>query len=146
MDVAATRDTSPVAPAVLERRRLTRAIFHRQLASGFVNRPNVVVLRSVEDLADAREFRAVISAALAAAPMDRAALRRAVRSFVDNEREAGGSPAQVITRLTDLVEGAVIVPMSARLALTRRRILWGVDDYFGGSGGEILAPDSPHAP
>ena len=98
-----------------------------------------VPLRSVEELADAMELRGVMSAALADAPIDEPALRRAVWSFVGTERGAGVHPALGITRLTGLVDSASIVPASARLALTRRVILWCVEEYFGHLGGDVLA-------
>jgi hypothetical protein len=101
-----------------------------------------VPLRSVEDLADARDLRSVISSALSSAPIDEQKLRCAVWSFVGSERAAGVPPALVITRLTGLVDFANIVPPSARLALTRRVILWCVEGYFGHLGGDVLAPDS----
>jgi hypothetical protein len=47
----------------------------------------------VEDLADAKELRAAISAALATAPLDENTLRCAVWSFVGTERRAGVAPA-----------------------------------------------------
>jgi hypothetical protein len=95
------------------------------------------VLRSVEDLADAKELRSVISVLLKRTPVDEEALRCAVWSFVGNERGAGVPPALVITRLTDLIDDAV-VPMSSRLSLTRRVILWCVEEYFGCLGGNPL--------
>jgi hypothetical protein len=100
-------------------------------------------LRSVEDLADAKQLRGVISAALADAPIDETALRCAVWSFVGTERRAGVPPALVITRLTGLVDSSRTVPSSARLALTRRVILWCVEEYFGHLGGDVLAVDCP---
>jgi hypothetical protein len=102
---------------------------------------NTVLLRSVEDLADAKDLRAVVSSALKAAPMDEHALRCAVWSFVGTERRAGVPPALVITRLTGLIDDANITPMQARLALTRRVILWCVEEYFGHLGGDALAMD-----
>ena len=105
-----------------------------------------VALRSVEDLADAKELRAVISAALADVPIDEHAVRCAVWSFVGAERRAGVPPALVISRLTNLIDAANIVPMAARLALTRRFILWCVEEYFGHLGGDALAMDSSRGP
>lgn len=96
-------------------------------------------LRSVEDLADAKELRAAISAALVRAPVNEPAVRCAVWSFVGNERRAGVPPELVITRLTGLIDDANISPMSARLALTRSVILWCVEEYFGHLGGDVLA-------
>ena len=99
------------------------------------NTESPVVLRSVEDLADAKELRAAISAALNQAPMNEHSVRCAVWSFVGNERRAGVPPGLVITRLTGLIDDAKISPMSARLDLTRRMILWCVEEYFGQLGG-----------
>ncbi len=100
---------------------------------------NAVLLRSVEDLADAKELRAVISAVLTTTPINESALRCAVWSFVGAERLAGVPPALVITRLTAVIDDAVIVPASSRLSLTRRVILWCVEEYFGCLGGNVLA-------
>ena len=105
-------------------------------------RNGAVLLRSVEDLADAKELRVVIAAALATAPIDEQALRCAVWSFVGNERRAGVAPALVITRLSGLIDNANIDPASERLALTRRVILWFVEEYFGHLGGDALGMDS----
>jgi len=105
-----------------------------------MHRPqNAVVLRSVEDLADAKELRSAISLALARPAIDEHVLRCAIWSFVGTERRAGIPPALVITRLTTLIDEANITPMSARLALTRRVILWCVEEYFGHLGGDALA-------
>jgi hypothetical protein len=98
-----------------------------------------VLLRTVDDLADAKDLRAVISTGLADRPIDEHALRCAVWSFVGTERRAGVPPALVIVRLTGLIDNADIVPASARLALTRRVILWCVEEYFGHLGGDVLA-------
>lgn len=103
---------------------------------------NSVLLRSVEDLADAKELRSVIAAALAETPISEHTLRCAVWSFVGVERRAGVPPALVITRLTGLIDGADLAPMATRLALTRRVILWCVEEYFGQLGGDALAMDS----
>lgn len=97
-----------------------------------------VVLRSVEDLADARELRAAISLLLSRSPMNDDALRYAVWTFVGTERRAGVPPALVITRLTALIDAAPITPESVRLAVTRRVILWCVEEYFSCLGGNIL--------
>jgi hypothetical protein len=101
-----------------------------------------VVLRSTEDLADAKQLRAAISAALAEKPINEHTLRCAVWTFVGAEHRAGVAPAVVITRLTGLIDDANIVPVSACLALTRRVILWCVEEYFGHLGGDALAMDS----
>jgi hypothetical protein len=57
-----------------------------------------VLLRSVEDLADAKELRSVIAAALISSPVDDAALRCAVWNFVGVERRAGVTPPRVNCR------------------------------------------------
>lgn len=101
-----------------------------------------ILLRSVEDLADAKELRSAIAAALATTPIDDHALRCAVWSFVGAERRADIPSALVITRLTGLIDNANITPISVRHALTRRMILWGVEEYFGHLGGDALAMDA----
>ena len=103
---------------------------------------NAVLLRSVEDLADAKELRSVIATVLATEPIDERALRCAVWSFVGVERGAGVPPALIITRLTDVIDAADITSVQARLALTRRAILWCVEEYFGHLGGDVLPMDS----
>jgi hypothetical protein len=99
-----------------------------------------VLLRSVEDLADAKQLRFAIAAVLERPPIDETALRCAVWSFVGTERRAGVPPALVISRLTGLIDAARIAPLSAQLALTRRVILWCVEEYFGRLGGDVLGP------
>ena len=103
---------------------------------------NTVLLRSVEDLADAKELRSSIAAALAASPINEHTLRCAVWSFVGTERRADVPPALVITRLTETIDAANIAPVSARLELTRRVILWCVEEYFGRLGGSALDTDA----
>jgi hypothetical protein len=100
------------------------------------------LLRSVEDLADAKELRAVITTVLVRAPINEQALRCAVWSFVGTERRAGVPPAGVITQLTNLIDAAKIVPVSSHHALTRRVILWCVEEYFGCLGGDALGVDA----
>lgn len=106
-----------------------------------------VLLRSVEDLADAKELRAAISAALAQTPIDEHTVRCAVWTFVGTERRAGVPPAEVIARLVTLIEDAKIAPTSIRLDLTRRVILWCVEEYFGCLGRDLAtigtSPDEP---
>ena len=109
------------------------------------NALHAVQLRSVEDLADAKQLRAAIAAALVQAPITEHSVRCAVWSYVVNERRAGVPPALVITRLTGLIEDARISPASAHLALTRRVILWCVEAYFGHLGGEVLATEHVRA-
>ena len=110
------------------------------------NPRKTVSLRSVADLADAKELRAAISAALTQVPINEDTVRCAVWSFVGTERRAGVPPALVITRLTGLIEDSKISPMSARRDLTRRVILWCVEEYFGCLGGDVLAMDDAHDP
>jgi hypothetical protein len=104
---------------------------------------NAALLRSVDDLADAKDLRSVISLALTRSPIDESAVRCAVWSFVGAERRAGVPAVLVIARLTGLIGCADIVPMSARLALTHRVIRWCVEEYFGCLGGDVLAIDAP---
>lgn len=110
------------------------------------NDRSIAVLRSVEDLADAKELRSVISAALASTPIDENALQCAVWNFVGVERRAGVPPALVITRLTNLIDAVNITPRAKCLALTRRVILCCVEEYFGHLGAGILAIDSSRSP
>ena len=104
------------------------------------------VLRSVEDLADAKELRAAISAALVQTPINEDTGRCAVWSFVGTERRACVPPAVVIARLTNLIDDAKIAPAAVRLELTRRVILWCVEEYFGRLGGDVLALDGSDEP
>ncbi|HEY2376004.1 MAG TPA: hypothetical protein VGH98_08530 [Gemmatimonadaceae bacterium] len=104
--------------------------------------PSGVALRSVEDLADAKQLRSVISTILTSAPINEHALRCAVWSFVGVERRADTPPALVIARLTALIDDARVLPLSARASLTRRMILWCVEEYFGHLGGDALAMDA----
>jgi hypothetical protein len=97
--------------------------------------------RSVEDLGDAAELSTVVSRLLAKTPLDEQALRCAVWSFVGVERRAEVPPEVVIARLTALIDQATITPYSARAPLTRRVILWCVEEYFGHLGGDALAMD-----
>ena len=106
---------------------------------------NAVLLRSVEDLADSKALRSAITAVLTAAPINEQALRCAIWSFVGVERRAGVPPALIITRLTGLVDDANVTPLPERLGLTRRVILWCVEEYFGHLGGDVLAMDSSRA-
>lgn len=102
------------------------------------NTRHAIPLRSVDDLADARDLRSVISLALTGSPIDESAVRCAVWSFVGAERRAGVPAVLVIARLTGLINSAAIVPMSGRLTLTRRAVRWCVEEYFGCLGGDVL--------
>lgn len=95
-----------------------------------------VLLRSVEDRADAKVLREVISIALTRPPINLRALRTAVCNFVQHESRSGEGPDGVIARLVALIEESGILPSVARLRLTRRMILWCVDDYFGPLNGD----------
>src|SRR5437016_3351426 len=97
---------------------------------------STVVLRSVEDLAEAKDLRSAISVALTAAPIDERTLRCAVWSFVGAERRARVPPGQVIGRLIRLIDAASVLPVSTRHGLTRQVILWCVEEYFGHLGGD----------
>ena len=104
---------------------------------------NLAQLRSVDDLADAKDLRSVISQALTRTPIDESAVRCAVWSFVGAERRAGVPAVLVIARLSGLIRGAATVPASTRLALTPRVIRWCVEEYFGCLGGDILGTNAP---
>ena len=97
--------------------------------------------RSDAELADAKDLRAVISAALVATPVDERSLWRGVWTFVGEERNAGTSPGHVIIALTALVDAANISPAPSRQALMRRVILWSVEAYFGHLGGDVVGHD-----
>jgi hypothetical protein len=94
--------------------------------------------RSIEEVADAHDLRAVISAAMAATPIDEQSLRRGVWTYVGAERHAGTSPGHVIMSLTDLVEHADLAQQELRQELLRRVILWSVEAYFGHLGGDVM--------
>ncbi len=64
-------------------------------------------------------------------------LRRAVWTYVGAERDAGTSPGQVVTALTELVDAAGMAPPSMSRALTGRVILWCVEAYFGQLGCDV---------
>jgi hypothetical protein len=100
---------------------------------------------SFEELQDAEDLRAVISAALAATPVNEDALRRGVWTYVRGERALGTSPAAVIVVLTDLVDASMPHPPSNRESLTRQVILWCVEAYFGYLGSDVGAAPSPSA-
>jgi hypothetical protein len=93
---------------------------------------------SLDQLEDARDLRAVITAALATDPVDEESLRRGVWTYVRAERDVGTSPAFVIVALTELVDAATIDQASVRQFVTRQVILWCVEAYFGYLGGEVV--------
>ena len=98
--------------------------------------PARAATRTLAQHQDARDLRAVIDQALAAAPVDEQALREGVWTYVRAERAVGVAPGVVILALTDMVEGARIAPTARRLACTRQVILWCVEAYFGRLGGQ----------
>ena len=104
---------------------------------------------SLEELVDAHDLRAVIAAALAAAPVDERSLRRGVWTYVGAERDVGTPAGNVIVALTQLVDASAVAPVSLRQDVTRRMILWCVEAYFGhlgGEGGEKPAQENRPAP
>ena len=104
---------------------------------------------SLEELVDAHDLRAVIAAALAAAPVDERSLRRGVWTYVGAERDVGTPAGNVIVALTQLVDASAVAPVSLRREVTRRMILWCVEAYFGhlgGEGGEKPAKENRPAP
>jgi hypothetical protein len=98
-------------------------------------------IRSLEAVADSADLRSVMTAALAAQPIDESALRRGVWTYVGGERDAGVSPGHVIMALTRVIEEANLTPHDRRLAITRRVILWCVEAYFGHLGGDVVGSD-----
>lgn len=94
--------------------------------------------RSIEEVADAQDLRAVISAAVSATPIDEDSLRHGVWTYVGAERHAGAAPGHVIMALTELVDGASVAPQAVRQELLRRVILWSVEAYFGHLGGDVM--------
>ena len=95
-------------------------------------------VRSLESVADSADLRSVLCAALATHPVDGAALRRGVWTYVGGERDAGVLPGPVILALTTVIEEANLDSRAERLAITRRVILWCVEAYFGHLGGDGL--------
>jgi hypothetical protein len=93
--------------------------------------------RTPAQLEDTRDLEAVISAALAARPIDESMLRRGVWTYVGEERRAGTSPGRVIMTLTELIEKSKTTSKMEQRAVMRRVILWSVEAYFGHLGGEM---------
>jgi hypothetical protein len=92
--------------------------------------------RTPAQLADTRDLESVISAALAARPVDESMLRRGVWTYVGEERRAGTSPGRVILALTELIEKSDRTSKMEQQAVMRRVILWCVEAYFGHLGGQ----------
>src|SRR5215218_11237736 len=103
--------------------------------------PARAATRTVAQHNDARDLRAVIVEALAAAPIDEQTLRDGVWTYVRGERQVGVAPGVVILALTDMVERAKLVPEVVRVAWTRDVILWCVEAYFGQLGGVAVGRD-----
>ena len=97
--------------------------------------PARAATRTLAQHRDARDLRAAIVDALAAAPVDEQMLRDGVWTYVRGEREVGVAPGVVILALTDMVERARIAPDTAKTERTREMILWCVEAYFGQRGG-----------
>jgi hypothetical protein len=97
--------------------------------------------RSLESVADSADLRSVLSAALASQPVDEAALRRGVWTYVGGERIAGVPPGEVIVALTRVIAENNRTSRDESLELTRRVILWCVEAYFGHLGGDGVGSD-----
>lgn len=95
-------------------------------------------VKTLDELEDAHDLRAVIAAALDATPMDEEALRRGVWTYVTAEHDLGTPPAAVIVTLTELVDAPPARPPLVQQALVRRVILWCVEAYFGHLGGDVI--------
>ncbi len=93
--------------------------------------------RTLAQHEDTQDLESVISAALAASPIDESMLRRGVWTYVGEERHAGTSPGRVILTLTELIERSPSNSHMEQQAVMRRVILWCVEAYFGHLGGEI---------
>ena len=98
--------------------------------------------RTLDQLEDAHDLRAVIGAALDATPMDEEALRRGVWTYVTAEHDLGTPPAKVIVTLTELVDASKARPPLVQQALVRRVILWCVEAYFGHLGSNVSGADA----
>lgn len=103
-----------------------------------MNRPTPrAQTRTLAQLEDTQDLESVISAALASAPIDESMLRRAVWTYVGEERHAGTSPGRVILTLTELIEKSKPTSQTQQQAVMRRVILWCVEAYFGHLGDHI---------
>lgn len=97
--------------------------------------------RTTGEHAEVGALRRLIAEFLAESPVDEHALRRTVWSYVGVERYGGTPAGHVIVVLIELIEAANIKPATARQALTRRMILWGVEAYFGHFDGDVVGRD-----
>ena len=103
--------------------------------------PARAATRTVAQLHNADDYRAVIVGALSASPIDERALRDGVWTYVRAEREVGVAPGLVILALAEMVESAKLEPHETELARTRQVILWCVEAYFGHLGGDAIGRD-----
>ena len=106
---------------------------------GSMNRPSTprAQTRTLAQFEDTKDLESVISAALAARPIDESMLRRGVWTYVGEERHAGTSPGRVILALTELIERSKATSRMEQQAVMRRVILWCVEAYFGHLGGDV---------
>ena len=104
-----------------------------------MNRPRTprAPTRTLAQTEDTQDLESVISAALAARPIDDTMLRRGVWTYVREEHHAGTSPGRVILTLTELIENAASMSESERQEVIRRVILWSVEAYFGRLGDKM---------
>src|SRR4051812_38536919 len=104
-----------------------------------MNRPRTIraETRTLAQVEDTQDLESVISAALAARPVDESMLRRGVWTYVCEERQAGTSPGRVILTLTELIEKSKATSRMEQQAVMRRVILWCVEAYFGHLGDEL---------
>jgi len=102
-------------------------------------RPPRAETRTLAQFEDTQDLQSVISAALAARPIDESMLRAGVWTYVSEERHVGTSPGRVILTLTELIEQSKAMSTMEQQAVMRRVILWCVEAYFGHLGGQITA-------
>jgi hypothetical protein len=95
--------------------------------------------RTLAQFEDTQDLQSVISAALAARPIDESMLHRGVWTYVGEERHAGTSPGRVILTLTELIEKSTPTSKMHQQAVMRRVILWCVEAYFGHLAGHMDA-------
>ena len=81
--------------------------------------PARAATRTVAQLHDADDYRAVIVGALTTDPVDEQTLRDGVWTYVRGEREIGVAPGLVVLALTEMVESAKLESHEAELARTR---------------------------
>lgn len=107
-----------------------------------MNRPQMLraPARTPAQVEDTQDLESVISAALAARPIDHTMLRCGVWTYVGGECDAGTSPGRVILALTELVEKATTSSRMEQQAVMRRVILWCVEAYFGHLGADVDGP------